>query len=73
MKELIIEILNKLEKSNYIDTAEHLYDAIRNIKSHIDDENLYLYTNDLLLSLTSCTVIDNDGVIKECILLLRKN
>ena len=66
MKELIVEILKKLEHSDYIDPAEHLYDAIKIIKRHLDDDNLEYYIHDFLWGLESSTVIDVDGVVKEC-------
>jgi hypothetical protein len=66
MKELIIEILKKLENSNYIDPAEHLYDAIKEIKRHLDDENLDYYIHDFLWGLESPTIGDFDGIVKEC-------
>jgi len=66
VKELIIEILEKLEKSNYIDPSEHLYDAIKEIKKHLNDNNLDYYIQDFLWGLENNTVLDVDGVIKEC-------
>jgi hypothetical protein len=66
MRELIFEILKKLEHSDYIDPAEHLYDAIKVIKRHLDDDNLDYYVNDFLWGLECPTVIDMDGVVKEC-------
>lgn len=74
MKELIFEILEKLDNSDYIDPAEHLYDGIKVMKRHIrvgDDPSLYIH--DFLWSMESDTVIDVDGVIVECIILLRTN
>ena len=44
-KEIILGILKKLEESDYIDPAEHLYDGIKSIKRHLDDSDLdkYIY------------------------------
>jgi hypothetical protein len=72
MRELIIEILEKLEHSDYIDPAEHLYDAIKVIKRHLDDDNLDYYINDFLWGLENDTVLDVDGVVKECSNLIHK-
>jgi len=72
MRELIIEILKKLEKSNYVDSAEHLYDAIKEINRHINDDNLNYYIPDFLFGLESSTVLDCDGVVKECSNLIHK-
>ena len=66
MKELIIQILKKLENSDYVDLAEHLYDAIKVMKRHLDDDNLEYYIHDFLWVLESDTVLDVDGVVKEC-------
>ncbi len=70
-KDVVIEILKRLEKSNYVDPAEHLYDAIKNIKKHLDDENIKHHIRDFLWGLESMTVLDVDGVVKECSNLMR--
>ena len=36
MKDIILKSLEKLSEINYIDTAEHLYDSIKQIKRHLD-------------------------------------
>jgi len=72
LKEIIEYILEKLNKSNYIDPAEHLYDAIKGISRHLNDDNLNDYIHDFLWGLESDTVIDIDGIVKECSDLLRK-
>ena len=73
MRELIIEILKKLEHSDYIDPSEHLYDAIKGIKRHLDDDNLDYYIHDFLWGLENDTVLDVDGVVKECSNLIHKH
>jgi hypothetical protein len=70
-KDVVIEVLKRLEKSNYVDPAEHLYDAIKNIKKHLDDENIEHHIRDFLWGLESMTVLDVDGVVKECSNLMR--
>jgi hypothetical protein len=40
MKEVILEVLKQLDKIQYVDTSEHLYDAVKCIKRHLDDDNL---------------------------------
>lgn len=59
----IKEVIEILQSSNYVDTAEHLYDSLKQIRREITDGTL----NDLLLALESSTVLDLDGKIKECI------
>jgi len=71
MEETIINILNILKDSEYCDSAEHLYDAIKNINYHLDnDDNLNKYVNDFLLALKSSTIICFDDNIKKCINLI---
>jgi hypothetical protein len=62
-RETILEILNILETSDYIDTAEHLYDGIKYIKRNITEETIH----DFLRALENPTVIDIDGKVKVCI------
>ena len=49
MKEVILEVLKQLDKIEYVDTAEHLYDAVKCIKRHLDDDNLDHYIDDFLI------------------------
>ena len=71
MKNTIVTVLEKLENSNYFDPAEHLYDAIKGIKRHLNDDNIDLYVNDFLWGIESSTIGDFDGVVKECIALIK--
>jgi hypothetical protein len=67
MKEVILEVLNQLDKIQYVDTSEHLYDAVKCIKRHLDDDNLDYYIDDFLWGLESPMVIDfNDEIEKLC-------
>jgi hypothetical protein len=71
MKKIIINILEKLENANYLDPAEHLYDAVKSIKRYLDDDNLEIYLHDFLWGLESSTIGDFDGVVKECIEIIK--
>ena len=53
MKEVILEVIERLDQIEYADTAEHLYDAVKMIKRHLDDDNLYDYIDDFLWGLES--------------------
>ena len=72
LKKCICEVLEKLDTSNYIDPAEHAYDAIKGIKRHLDDDNLEYYIHDFLWGLENSTVLDVDGDVKECCNLIRE-
>lgn len=61
--ETIKEVIDILQSANYVDTAEHLYDGLKQIKREITDITLH----DFLWALESSTVLDIDGKIKECI------
>jgi hypothetical protein len=67
MKNIIINVLEKLENSNYFDPAEYLYDAIKGIRHHLNDDDIELYLHDFLWGLNSPTISDFDGVVKESI------
>lgn len=58
MKEVILEVIERLDQIEYADTAEHLYDAVKMIKRHLDDDNLDDYIDDFLWGLESSTVFD---------------
>lgn len=57
MKEVILEAIKRLDEIEYVDTAEHLYDALKTIKRHLDDDNLDYYIDDFLWGLESSTVL----------------
>jgi len=63
IKDIIKEVLEVLETSDYIDPAEHLYDGIKLIKREITSSTLH----DFLWALESPTVIDVDGKVQQCI------
>lgn len=73
MKEVILEVLKQLDKIEYVDTAEHLYDAVKHIKRHLDDDNLEHYIDDFLWGLESSTVIDIHGEIEKLCKFIREN
>lgn len=58
MKEVILEVIQRLDQIEYADTAQHLYDAVKMIKRHLDDDNLDDYIDDFLWGMESSTVID---------------
>jgi len=58
MRDIILKSLEKLSEIDYLDSAEHLYDAIKQIKRHLDDDNLDYHIDDFLWGLESSTVID---------------
>lgn len=73
MKELLIKILGILENADYLDPAEHMYDAIKNIKSDIRNKKEADYNiHDFLSSMRSASVHDLDGNIKYCHDLLKE-
>lgn len=61
MKEVILEAIKRLDEIEYVDMAEHLYDAIKTIKRHLDDDKLDYYIDDFLWGLESNTVLDISG------------
>ena len=61
-EEIIKEVITILDTSNYIDTAEHLYDGLKQIKREIT----YATVHDFLWALESSTVTDVDGRVTEC-------
>lgn len=70
IRNTIEEVLSLLENSDYIDPAEHLYDAIKVMKRHLREENdddIILYVGDFLWGLSSPTIIDTDGKVEKCI------
>lgn len=62
-EETVKEVIEILQSANYVDTAEHLYDGLKQIRREITDDTLH----DFLWALESPTVLDVDGKIKECI------
>ena len=61
-EEIIKEVISILETSDYVDTAEDLYDGLKRIKREIT----YATVHDFLWALESSTVIDVDGKVAEC-------
>jgi Fe2+ or Zn2+ uptake regulation protein len=61
-EEIIKEVITILETSDYVDTAEDLYDGLKQIKREIT----YATVHDFLWALESSTVIDVDGKVAEC-------
>ena len=64
-KEIIQEVIKILESSNYVDSAEHLYDGLKVIRRN--PNNLH----DFLWALESPTVFDFDGKVKQCADMIR--
>lgn len=69
IKEIVIEVLNILdsEQTQYIDPAEHIYDAIKVIKRHLNDDDLEFYISDFIHGLNSSVNLDIDGTLEKCI------
>ena len=61
-EEIIKEVISILETSDYVDTAEDLYDGLKQIKREIT----YATVHDFLWALEFSTVIDVDGKVAEC-------
>ena len=61
-EEIIKEVISILETSDYVDTAEDLYDGLKQIKREIT----YATVHDFLWALESSTVIDVDVKVAEC-------
>jgi hypothetical protein len=61
-EEIIKEVITILETSDYVDTAEDLYDGLKQIKREIT----YSTIHDFRWALESSTVIDVDGKVAEC-------
>ena len=61
-EKIIKEVITLLDISNYTDTAEHLYDGLKQIKREIT----YATVHDFLWALESSTVTDVDGRVTEC-------
>jgi hypothetical protein len=61
-EEIIKEVITILETSDYVDTAEDLYDGLKQIKREIT----YATVHDFLWALESSTVIDVGGKVAEC-------
>ncbi len=70
-KDVIKKILEKLENANYIDPAEHVYDAIKTIKRKLDSNITIPDIEDFLWGLSSSTNIDVDGTLAECVDMLK--
>ena len=64
--EIVLNILEE-NQDGYIDPAEHIYDAVKTIKRHLDDEDLILYVGDFILGLKSDANGDFDGTLKKCV------
>ena len=64
-RKIIQEVIKILESSNYVDSAEHLYDGLKVIRRN--PNNLH----DFLWALESPTVFDFDGKVKQCADMIR--
>lgn len=62
-EEIVRDVIQILETSDYIDLAEHLHDGLKLIGREITYKTLH----DFLRALESSTVIDVDGKVEECI------
>ena len=73
VKQDVIEVLNILENKHheYLDPAEHIYDAIKIIKGHLDDDDLIRYVDDFILGLSSEANEDFEGKLNKCIKILQ--
>jgi len=73
VRETVIEVLNILSENqdSYIDPAEHIYDAEKKIKRHLDDDDLIMYVGDFIWGLSSDTNGDFDGTLAKCVEMLR--
>lgn len=73
VRQTVIDVLNILDKKqdSYIDSAEHVYDACKTIKRHLDDDDLIMYIGDFILGLSSYTNLDIDGTLSKCVEMLR--
>ena len=61
-EEIVKEVITILDRSDYIDLAEDLYDGLKRIKREIT----YATVHDFLWALESSTVLDVDGRVTEC-------
>jgi len=73
VRQTVIDVLNILEEKqdSYIDPAEHIYDACKTIKRHLDDEDLIMYVGDFIWGLSSEANGDFDGTLSKCVEMLR--
>ncbi len=73
VRQTVIDVLNILEEKqdSYIDPAEHIHDAMKVIKQHLDDENLIMYVGDFIWGLSSSTNGDFDGTLDKCVKMLQ--
>jgi hypothetical protein len=73
VRETVIQVLNILEENqdSYIDPAEHIYNAEKMIKRHLDDDDLIMYVGDFIWGLSSGANGDFDGTLAKCVEMLR--
>jgi hypothetical protein len=73
VRQTVIDVLNILEEKqdSYIDPAEHIYDAVKVIKRHLDDEDLIMYVGDFIWGLSSDANGDFDGTLDKCVKMLQ--
>ena len=73
VRQTVIDVLNILEENqdSYIDPAEHIYDAEKMIKRHLDDDDLIMYVGDFIWGLSSDANGDFDGTLAKCVEMLR--
>jgi len=74
VKQTIVDVLNILEENqdSYIDPAEHIYDAMKTIRRHLDDEDLIMYVGDFIWGLSSDANGDFDGTLDKCVKMLQE-
>lgn len=72
VRETVVKVLKILEENqnSYIDPSEHIYDAKKRIKRHLDDEDLIMYVGDFIWGLNSSVNGDFDGTLAKCVEML---
>ena len=60
-----------MNQDSYIDPAEHIYDATKMIKRHLNDNDLIIYVKDFIWALESTIDYDFDGILNKCINILK--
>lgn len=66
----VLEILHH-NQDEYVDSAEHVHDGIRNITSHLEDDNIELYIPDFIKALESSANCDISLILKNCANILK--
>jgi hypothetical protein len=73
IRQTVIDVLNILEEKlySYIDPAEHIHDAMKMIKRHLDDDDLITYLGDFIWGLSSSANVDIDDTLDKCVKMLQ--